>query len=92
MSTSATAYMTVGDQIKSINVDGSVNIHGVDREAVRDATITLVKGDRVEPFVSISFPAEKTFTNIFLKGSLADQAEALKLLAAKLTIMASEIG
>ena len=92
MSTSATAYMTVGNEIKSISVDGSVNIHGVDREAVRDATITLITGnDRVNPFVSISFPAERTFTNIFLTGSLADQGETLKMLASKLTHMADEI-
>ena len=91
MSTSATAYMTVGNDLKSINVDGSVNIHGVDREVVRDATITLIEGDRVDPFVSISFPAEKTFTNIFLTGSLADQGETLKMLASKLTHMANEI-
>lgn len=94
MTTTASAYLTVGKSLKMLSVDGSVNIHGVNTEAVAEARVMLLgeNDDTVETFVVISFPAEITTNDIYFRGSLAEQAEALKLLAARLTIMASEIG
>jgi hypothetical protein len=90
---SASAFVTIGDKRTLVSAH-SVTLHGVESADVSVATIddwTLGDGVTRPPFTTVRVVRGTAEATLFVVGSPAERAEALRRFAATLTDAAAEL-